>query len=774
LIVLPFFLGKGIVMLRRRLIAGFLALLCGASLPVRGEAAQGLERAKKATALVRISVDGKRVGYGTAFCIDDAGYFVTNAHVADGRRGVELILEPGEKSQRVASALVLRTDKTLDLALLQVTQGGPFTALPLGKIEGLMETMDIVAFGYPFGGEMALDKDDFPAISVNKGRITSLRKKGGELEYIQVDAALNPGNSGGPVLNGAGEVIGIVKSGIVGSGVNFAIPVNHLGKLLKEPLVSVAAATLEYARRSEPQQITVKLVSLERPIPDYAVELTLKAGEGAARVLKAQTHEGACRFNVSLADAPAKDADVLIVTGTFADGAITGRVTDRAMQIGGQKVKLSEIREVQFNAQGVGSFAVGERTLTGSGRDLEGVAISLAGTSLTPNWSKAQKIVIANAVEPVRSVEYTVKATAKEKNITPINGAFVLTGAPETGGMAMTLWPMIRSGLAEHRTTESAAPGGGFSMREPYTDIPAEGGVLVGFKLAMGKFINTPTIEGLQPIYMTEKGEKLGAMLGKDTGTPARVQAKKGYVITKIRVRAGGNLDGIGLTLTRMVGMKLMTNDTYESEWVGARQGGGETTIETKGGLAVGISGKKAEKIGSLAMVILPLDGGGAVARAEGTGPTARVEGRDPAARIELPEAGKPYTSVEQLFETLPNELQPAGGHWAVGTAVSPELTGRVKDQLLLMTLEFASVKTNEKDLEVTLDLGPIDWRGFHMTGQVLAKFPLDQAERFKKMRIHDKVTIQGKIQGVVVRGRTPQGMVINKTFIWLEDCQVK
>lgn len=760
-------------MLKHGMIAGLLAFMCCLASTVCAEPLQGLERAKKATALVRISLDGKRTGYGTAFCIDEAGYFVTNAHVADGRRDVELILEPGEKTQRVASAQVLRTDRQLDLALLQVTKGGLFTALPLGKIEGLQETMDIVAFGYPFGAEMSLDKDDFPAISVNKGRITSLRKKGGELEYIQVDAALNPGNSGGPVLDGAGLVIGIVKSGIAGAGVNFAIPVHRLGKLLKEPLVSVAAATLEYAKRNEAQQISVKLVSLERPIPDYSVELTLKAGDAVARVLTAQTKEGACSFNVPLAAAPTKEDDGVVVTGTFADGTITGRAKDREIQVGAEKVKLSAIGEIRFDAQGAATFFAGDRTLKGAGSDLNGLALSISGAMLAPNWAKAQKIEIANAVEPLRLVSYTVKATLKDKNFAPVSGAFLLTGAPQSGGFAMALWPMIRKGVEDHRTSETAAPGGGFSMKDLYTDVPAEGAVLVGFNLSMGKFFNNPTIEGLQPIYMTEKGEQLGPMLGKEGGTAARVQAEKGYVITKIRVRAGGNLDGIGLTLTRLVGTKLVAEDSYESEWVGAREGGGETIIETKGGLPVGITGKKAEKIGSLSMVVLPLEARGAVARADAPAQAARADAPNPG-KIELPEVGKPYTSVEQLFETLPNELQPAGGHWAVGTAVSPELTGRVKDQLLLMTLEFASVKTNQKDLEVTLDLGPIDWRGFHMTGQLSAKFPLDQAEQFKKMRIHDKVTIQGKIQGVVVRGRTPQGMVINKTFIWLEDCQVK
>src|SRR5436190_21803962 len=77
-----------------------------------------VERGKKATALVE--VEGGR-GFGTAFCIDPAGYFVTNEHVASalgGGKRLALVLNPGEKNQRVLSARVVRLDKQSDLALL--------------------------------------------------------------------------------------------------------------------------------------------------------------------------------------------------------------------------------------------------------------------------------------------------------------------------------------------------------------------------------------------------------------------------------------------------------------------------------------------------------------------------------------------------------------------------------------------------------------------------------------------------------------------------------
>jgi serine protease Do len=80
----------------------------------------------------------------------------------------------------------------------------------------LTELAEVVAFGYPFGSGLAVSKKEKPAISVNVGRITSLRQKAGELHRIQIDAALNPGNSGGPVLDKEGKVIGVVVGGVQG------------------------------------------------------------------------------------------------------------------------------------------------------------------------------------------------------------------------------------------------------------------------------------------------------------------------------------------------------------------------------------------------------------------------------------------------------------------------------------------------------------------------------------------------------------------------------
>lgn len=180
---------------------------------------------KAATALVEVK---EARAYGTAFCIHSSGLFLTNEHVIRPaeKDALTLILNAGLKNQRILQAKVVRSDKELDLALLRVEDAKDLPTLSLGSNENLTELMEVVALGFPFGKALVQDKKDYPAISVSHGHVTALRHREGRLHRIQVDAVLNPGNSGGPVLDSQGQVVGIVVAGVLGSGVNFAIPVD--------------------------------------------------------------------------------------------------------------------------------------------------------------------------------------------------------------------------------------------------------------------------------------------------------------------------------------------------------------------------------------------------------------------------------------------------------------------------------------------------------------------------------------------------------------------
>jgi len=167
-----------------------------------------IERGKKATALVEVkTAEGE--GSGSAFCIDRSGLFITNAHVVRGagqvKDNVRLVIDIGLKTQRSLRAKMLRADDSLDLALLKVDPDAGLNALELGKDDTLRETAPVVTFGFPFGRSTTVGRETYPDMTVLPSRITALRRDNGRLEGVQFDGQLNPGNSGGPVVDEAGR-----------------------------------------------------------------------------------------------------------------------------------------------------------------------------------------------------------------------------------------------------------------------------------------------------------------------------------------------------------------------------------------------------------------------------------------------------------------------------------------------------------------------------------------------------------------------------------------
>jgi S1-C subfamily serine protease len=162
-------------------------------------------------------------GAGSGFVIDARGYLLTNYHVIEGADSIEVTL--GDKSQ--FSATVVGSDSRNDVALLKVDpKGKPLTALPLGDSANLLVGQSVLAIGNPFRFSSTLTTGVISAL----GRQVQTDEQTFIDEAIQTDAAINQGNSGGPLLNSRGEVIGInsaiyTPSGTT-AGIGFAIPIN--------------------------------------------------------------------------------------------------------------------------------------------------------------------------------------------------------------------------------------------------------------------------------------------------------------------------------------------------------------------------------------------------------------------------------------------------------------------------------------------------------------------------------------------------------------------
>jgi serine protease Do len=166
-------------------------------------------------------------GEGSGFIIDADGYIATNNHVVDGASEVTVTLSSGEQFQ----AEVVGTDPDTDLALIKVEEDANLPALGFGDSDRARVGDWVVAIGNPFG----LGGTATAGIISARGRDI---QSGPYDDYLQIDAPINSGNSGGPVFNAAGEVIGIntaIFSPNGGNiGIGFAIPANNAERILAE------------------------------------------------------------------------------------------------------------------------------------------------------------------------------------------------------------------------------------------------------------------------------------------------------------------------------------------------------------------------------------------------------------------------------------------------------------------------------------------------------------------------------------------------------------
>jgi S1-C subfamily serine protease len=302
---------------------------------------------KAATALVE--VDGK-TATGSAFCINAAGLFLTAEHVvrSQGSKGkVVLVMNPGRNDQKSYAAQVVRSEAELDLALLRTEKAEKLPALTLGSDEKLQELAELVAFGFPFGKSLALERGAYPAVSVNAGMVTSLRNKDGKLSRIQIDAGVNPGNSGGPVLDMRGRIVGMVESGLLGTTVNYAIPVSHIDRFLAMPDLQFTPPSLGRASMHQPTLVQVKAVSLLPEAKSMNLELIVKTDDGRERRFPMAAADGGHR--ATIVPVPATEGPAqLRLSANYTNGSLSGTAMDKPFKVGSKEVRLRDVRSVQF------------------------------------------------------------------------------------------------------------------------------------------------------------------------------------------------------------------------------------------------------------------------------------------------------------------------------------------------------------------------------------------------------------------------------------------
>jgi putative serine protease PepD len=179
-------------------------------------------------------------GIGSGFVVDEDGYILTNAHVVSNNgqlaSDVQVIFNEGGKQTSQVAGTIVGADDTTDVAVIKVdpSEVNNLDPIPLGDSASVQVGEQVVAIGNPLGLEFSLSSGIISAtdreMESPNGAVIS--------NAIQTDASINPGNSGGPLINAAGEVIGINEQIATQSGGNegigFAVPINTAVKVMEQ------------------------------------------------------------------------------------------------------------------------------------------------------------------------------------------------------------------------------------------------------------------------------------------------------------------------------------------------------------------------------------------------------------------------------------------------------------------------------------------------------------------------------------------------------------
>jgi serine protease Do len=237
-------------------------------------------------------------GEGSGFVVDPAGYILTNHHLVPHASRIRVRLA----DKRELAAELVGSDPSTDLALLHVESGTGLPVVPLGDSDRLRVGDWVCAIGNPLHFEH----------TVTVGVVSSKGRKIFDLSfdnYIQTDAAINPGNSGGPLINAAGEVVGINAAvSSEGQGIGFAVPIN-LARAILDQLKTRGHVSRGYLgiQLQELDPELQKLVGLKEARGAMVLDV-IAGGAGEAAGLK--------RYDVvtAVSGQPISDGDQLIRT----------------------------------------------------------------------------------------------------------------------------------------------------------------------------------------------------------------------------------------------------------------------------------------------------------------------------------------------------------------------------------------------------------------------------------------------------------------------------
>jgi predicted Zn finger-like uncharacterized protein len=231
----------------------------GTPSPVSGQLdPQVLAKVKNATVHMRVTMSNGAIGQGSGFFGVESGLVLTNAHVLGmlndddpPPKRVDITYHSGEPDSRSFVGQILGVDRSSDLAVLRVQGANLPEPLTVKSSTGLVETQTVYIVGFPFGDQLGKN------ITVSQTSVSSLRKSAdGIINKVQVNGGMHPGNSGGPVINTSGEVVGVAVSGIQGTQIHFAVPGEYVGVAMNGRVTTISGG----ATVKDGDQIKMKII----------------------------------------------------------------------------------------------------------------------------------------------------------------------------------------------------------------------------------------------------------------------------------------------------------------------------------------------------------------------------------------------------------------------------------------------------------------------------------------------------------------------------------
>jgi serine protease Do len=298
--------------------------------PVTGEnkdltPAEVYEKSHEAVVAINSTIAGSNqygqpstyTGSGSGFFISEDGYIVTNHHVIDSAKTIEVILYDGS----TIPAKLIGSDSTADLAVLKV-EGKGYSFLNFGD-NNLMRVGDVVcAIGNPMG-----DLPNTQTVGSLSAMSREITVEGVRMTVLQTDAAVSPGNSGGPLINSKGEVIGIVSAKSVDEsveGIGFAIPAN-----IAKPYIE------DLKEHGKIQGRPYLGISVDQNYSAYAQRYGLKPGAYVASV-----EPGSCAAKAGL-----QEGDVITSVGEYEVNSYETLVSAKNQFKAGETTEFTYVRD---------------------------------------------------------------------------------------------------------------------------------------------------------------------------------------------------------------------------------------------------------------------------------------------------------------------------------------------------------------------------------------------------------------------------------------------